>query len=121
MIRPLRLAALVLALAAAAPAAEPILKLVGLEKTLTFTAAEFAALPHTELKALEPHEKKARTYSGVGLRELLRQVGMPSGESFRGPALQLGVLVRSKDGYTVLFSLAEFDASIEIVSVAAKP
>jgi hypothetical protein len=109
MIRALRLVTVVLALAAVAPAAEPILKLTGREKTLTFTAAEFAALPHTELKALEPHEKKERTYSGVGMRELLRMVGMPAGESFRGPALQLGVLVRSKDGYTVLFSLAEFD------------
>ena len=109
MTRPLRLAIGLLVLLSSARAVDPILKVVGLEKTLTFTAAEFAALPHTELKALEPHEKKERTYSGVGLRELLRMVGMPAGESFRGPALQLGVLVRSKDGYNVLFALAEFD------------
>lgn len=110
MAHPLRLAAVLLALAAgAARAAEPILKIAGPEKTLTLTAAEFAALPHTELKLLEPHEKKERGYSGVVVHDLLTRVGVLSGESFRGPALQLGVLVRSKDNYTVLFSLAEFD------------
>ena len=109
MLRSLRFAAVLLALAAATRAAEPILKVAGLDKTLTFTAEEFAALPHTDLKALEPHEKKERLYSGVVVHDLLTKVGVLSGESLRGPALQLGVLVRSKDGYTVLFALAEFD------------
>lgn len=109
MTRSLRLAVVLLALFAAARAAEPILKVVGLEKTLTFTAEEFAALPHTELTVVEPHEKKERLYSGVVVHDLLAKVGVLSGESFRGPALQLGVLIRSKDGYTVLFALAEFD------------
>ena len=109
MARPLRLAVILLVFASVIRAAEPILKVIGLEKTLTFTAGEFAALPHTELKALEPHEKKECVYSGVVVHDLLAKVGVLSRESFRGPALQLGVLVRSKDGYTVLFALAEFD------------
>jgi hypothetical protein len=33
------------------------------------------------------------------------------GEKLRGPALAAAVLVRCKDGYTVLFALAEFDAN----------
>ena len=98
-------------LAAALRAAEPILKVIGPEATLVFTAAEFAALPRTELRTLEPHEKKERLYSGVTIRELLARAGAPLGEKLRGPALALGVLVRSHDGYTVLFSLAEFDAA----------
>ena len=101
--------ALLCALASLVRAAEPILQIAVLEKAFTLTADEFAALPHTELKTLEPHEKKERTYSGVALRDLLMKVGMPVGEAFRGPALQLGVIVRSKDNYAVLFSLAEFD------------
>ncbi len=97
------------ALAVLGRAAAPIVQLSGLEKSLTFTAEEFAALPHTEIKVLEPHDKKERTYSGISLHDLLVKLGAPVGESFRGPALQLGVIVRSKDNYAVLFSLAEFD------------
>ena len=109
MTPPLRLAVLLLVLTPGLRAAEPMLKVVGLEKTVTFTAEEFAALPHTVLMVLEPHEKKERLYSGVVVHDLLAKGGVQSGESFRGPAQHLGVLVRSKDNYTVLFSLAEFD------------
>jgi DMSO/TMAO reductase YedYZ molybdopterin-dependent catalytic subunit len=90
-------------------AAEPILKLVGPEKTLTFTAEEFAALPHTELKLAEQADKDARTYAGVAMRELLARAGAPLGDKLRGPALLTSVIVRCKDNYAVLFSLAEFD------------
>jgi DMSO/TMAO reductase YedYZ molybdopterin-dependent catalytic subunit len=109
MSRLLRLVVWLPLFALVARAAEPVLRIVGLEKTLTLTTEEFAALPHAELKVLEPHEKKERTYSGVAVRELLAKVGAPSGEKVRGRALSLGVLVRSKDGYAVLFALAEFD------------
>lgn len=110
MPRLLRLFALASLLALAARAAEPLLTLRALEqRTVTFTAEEFAALPHVDRPVLEPHEKKPHVCSGVALRELPARVGAPSGESFRGPATQRGVLVRSKDNYTVLFSLAKFD------------
>lgn len=101
-----------LILSSAARAAEaPILRLAGPAQTLTLTAADFAALPHTELRAVEPHEKKERRYSGVAVRELLALIDAPLGEKLRGPALAMGVLVRTKDNYTVLYSLAEFDAA----------
>jgi hypothetical protein len=96
-------------LAGGLSAAEPILKVMAGGKTIAFTAAEFAALPRTELKAVEPHEKKARSYSGVTVRELLLRADAPLGEKLRGPALALGVLVRCQDGYTILYALAEFD------------
>ena len=92
-------------------AADPILQIVGPEKTLALTAAEFAALPRTEVTALEPHGKKERRYAGVTVRELLLRVDAPLGEKMRGSALALGVLVRSRDGYAVLYALAEFDAA----------
>ncbi|MGH7957716.1 MAG: molybdopterin-dependent oxidoreductase [Opitutaceae bacterium] len=90
-------------------AAEPILKIVSPEKTLTFTAAEFATLPQTELKVTDPHDARKRTYAGVSMRELLTRVGAPLGGKLRGPALMTGVIVRCKDSYAVFFSLAEFD------------
>jgi hypothetical protein len=104
--------ALVLFSATSALAADvPILRLAGPAQTLTLTAAEFAALPRTELRAIETHENKERLYSGVTVRELLTRVGAPLGDKMRGPALALGVLVRTKDDYAVLFYLADFDSA----------
>jgi DMSO/TMAO reductase YedYZ molybdopterin-dependent catalytic subunit len=91
-------------------AAEPsILRITGPEKTLTFTAAEFAALPRTELKLPAQSDSPALTYSGVALRELLARAGAPLGDKLRGAAHLTAVIVRSKDNYAVLFALAEFD------------
>ena len=100
---------LTLAFAAASRAAEPILRLVSAGSTVVFTAAEFAALPRTELKLADMHEQTERTYSGVPVRELLARAGAPLGDKLRGPALQTAVIVRCKDNYAVLFALAEFD------------
>lgn len=86
-----------------------ILKIVAAEKTLTFTAAEFAALPRTEAKLADQPGQPERTFSGVTMRELLTRAGAPLGDKLRGPAQQIAVLVRCKDNYTVLFALAEFD------------
>lgn len=108
-LRPLLLVLLLLAPALRVLAAEPILKITGPDQTLTFTAEEFAALPHTELKLAEQADKDARTYAGVPLRELLARAGAPLGDKLRGPALLTSVIVRCKDNYAVLFSLAEFD------------
>ncbi len=90
-------------------AAEPILKVTGPDKTLTFTAEEFAALPHTELKLAAQADKDAQTYAGVTMHELLARAGAPFGDKLRGTALLTSVIVRCKDNYAVLFSLAEFD------------
>jgi DMSO/TMAO reductase YedYZ molybdopterin-dependent catalytic subunit len=107
--RSIRLIVFLLTCAAAASAAEPVLRVAGLEKTMTFTATEFAALPRTELKLPAQADKPEVTFTGVALRELLARVGAPFGEKLRGPALLLGVIVRAKDNYAVLYSLAEFD------------
>jgi DMSO/TMAO reductase YedYZ molybdopterin-dependent catalytic subunit len=100
---------ILLALAVGGRAAEPLLKIVSPEKTIVFTAAEFAALPRLELKLPEPHTNEERTFSGVPIRELLGRAGVPLGDKLRGPALTTGVIVRCKDNYAVLFALAEFD------------
>ena len=78
---------------------------------LAFSPAEFAALPHVEVTLVNPHDQKEHRFSGVSVRDLLARIGAPLGEKLRGPALQAGVMVRSKDGYGVLFALAEFDES----------
>lgn len=110
--RLLRSSLLALAFAASvlsALAAEPFLKVTGPAKTLSFTAAEFAALPRTEAKLAEQMGKQERTYAGVTMRELLTRAGAPLGDGMRGDAHLLAVIVRCKDGYSVLYALAEFD------------
>jgi hypothetical protein len=92
-------------------AADSTLSVISGDTTLTLTADQLKALPHTELTATEPHEKKDHLYSGVPVRDLLARAGAPLGEKLRGKALQLAVLVRSRDGYATLFALAEFDDS----------
>lgn len=108
----LRLSLLLLALAIPAfrgLAASPVLTVVGPDSSLNLTADEFAALPRSEVKLAEMQGKPEKLYGGVAVRELLARAGVPLGDKFRGPALAMGVLVRCKDGYTVLFSLADFD------------
>ncbi len=92
-------------------AAEPNLTIASPGRTLILTASEIAALPRTELKVVDMSDQKERHYAGVAVRELLTRIGAPLGEKMRGSALTLGVMVRCKDGYAVLFSLAEFDAN----------
>ncbi|MEK7951225.1 molybdopterin-dependent oxidoreductase [Luteolibacter soli] len=90
-------------------AAEPVLTVRFGEKTITLTEAEFAALPHTEVTVPEQGDEPERRYSGVAMRELLAKVDAPLGDKMRGGGLMVGVIIRCKDNYAVLFSLAEFD------------
>ena len=92
-----------------APAAEPILTVVTPLKTISFAAGELAAMPRQEITVQDMHDTLPRRYGGVAMREVLQRAGAPLGEEFRGVALTTGVLVRCRDGYTVLFALAEFD------------
>jgi hypothetical protein len=89
--------------------AQQILTVTFHETNLIFTATQFIALPHTEIKVMDPHEKKEHQYSGVPVRDLLSQAGAPLGDKLRGAAMHDVVVVRAKDGYAVAFTLADFD------------
>ncbi|MBS0631254.1 MAG: molybdopterin-binding protein [Verrucomicrobia bacterium] len=101
--------ALFLATAALLTAAEPLLSVHTPEKTVIFTTAEFAALPHQSITAIDPHSHVERHFAGVAVREILTRAGAPLGEKLRGPALRAAVIARASDGYIVVFALAEFD------------
>ena len=98
--------------------AQPILTVSFQETNLVFTAAQFAALPHSEIKVTDPHEKKEHQYSGVSVRDLLSQAGAPLGDKLRGAALHDVVMVRAKDGYAVAFTLADFDDAYSTRTIA---
>ncbi len=100
---------LFLALVASLRVAAAVLTVISSEKTLSFTAAEFTALPHTEVVATDPHVQKKRLFSGVPVSELLTRADAPLGDKLRGDALRLAVVARGKDGYVVFFARADFD------------
>ena len=96
-------------LATGARAETGVLTVTGEVKTpLKLTLAELKALPAVKVSAKD-HDGNTAEYEGVSLHEVLRQAGVPQGESLRGTALELCVLVKAADNYKAVFSLAELD------------
>jgi len=85
-----------------------VLEVRGLITSLALTEADLAALPRHTLKA-SAHGVSGE-FSGVSLADLLHLVSAPSGEALRGKELADYVVVDARDGYRVVFSLAELDA-----------
>lgn len=73
-------------------------------------AALLAGLPVTRVEVTIHGEKLA--CSGPLLRDVVGRLGLPQGEKLGGPMLANGLLLRARDGYAVLFSLAEIDATL---------
>lgn len=90
-------------------AADPALRVILPDKSVAFTSEEISQIPHTEMAAFDPHEKKEHRYSGVPVHDILSRAGVEFGEKLRGASLRLAVILRAKDGYATLFALAEFD------------
>jgi hypothetical protein len=74
---------------------------------LSLTPADLKSMPRTRVE----HKDKDRTriYEGVLVSELLRKAGVALGEQLRGRDLASYVLASARDGYQVVFSLAELD------------
>jgi len=86
------------------------LKVTGdVSSALTLTAGDLAQMPRESVK-LQEAGHDAASYEGVPLREILKKAGVPLGKDLRGKALSTYVLAKAKDGYEVVFSLAELDA-----------
>jgi DMSO/TMAO reductase YedYZ molybdopterin-dependent catalytic subunit len=83
----------------------------------TLQEQDWKQLKHTSLSATNAHEKKTATYSGVPLRDLLKDAGVPLGENLRGKALATCIVIIAADGYQVTFSIAELDESIGNLAV----
>ncbi len=81
------------------------LKLTFGDKSIEFTAAELAALPHTTIKLFNEHAKADQSYSGVPLALLLARLGVP--EKPRGKDFRLYLIAEGSDGYQVVYSIGE--------------
>jgi DMSO/TMAO reductase YedYZ molybdopterin-dependent catalytic subunit len=76
-------------------------------QTLTLQPAELKAMPRTTVTVSE--EGREIKYEGVLVGELLKRAGAPVGRDLSGKAVATYVRASAKDGYQVVFSLAELD------------
>lgn len=103
------LALLLCASADALAQTAPALRVTGeISNHVELSLADVATLPHQNIQVSD--EKGAPAdYSGVPVATILEKAGAPLGKELKGPNMALGVVARAPDGYTVLFSLTEFD------------
>ncbi|HEV2991462.1 MAG TPA: molybdopterin-dependent oxidoreductase [Candidatus Angelobacter sp.] len=91
----------------------PLLQVSGdVSHARTFEQQDWKQLKHISISATNAHDKKTASYSGVPLRDLLKDAGVPSGENLRGKAMSTCIVVSATDGYQVAFSWAELDESV---------
>jgi len=76
-------------------------------KRVAHSLASVAALPRNKVTA--EHDGKSETYEGVLLADLLKQSDVVMGAEARGNLLGRYVLIKARDGYSAVFSLAEID------------
>jgi DMSO/TMAO reductase YedYZ molybdopterin-dependent catalytic subunit len=82
---------------------------------LSLTAKDLAAMPRATLTTSDGG--RSTTFEGVWLHQILRRAGVPQGENLRGKALASYLLATARDGYQVLYSLAELDPAFQDSSV----
>jgi DMSO/TMAO reductase YedYZ molybdopterin-dependent catalytic subunit len=91
-----------------APATDTTLSVAGdVARPLTLTPAELKAMPRTTVTIVD--QGRDVKYTGVLVGDVLARAGASLGREMSGPALSTYVLASAKDGYQVVFSLAELD------------
>ena len=80
---------------------------VGGAKPLMLTVADLSKFPRTSVKTSE--DGIEISYGGVLLSELLRIAGAPVGAALQGKDLATCLVAEARDGYRVVYALAEFD------------
>jgi hypothetical protein len=73
---------------------------------LILKAEDLAKMPR-ETVTIPEQDGTAVAYEGVPLREILKRAGAPVAKDLRGKALASYVLAKARDGYQVVFTLAE--------------
>jgi hypothetical protein len=93
--------------ATAAAPAETLVIAGDVTQALNITPADLKAMPRTMVTVSE--EGRQISYEGVLVGELLKRAGAPVGRDLSGKAVATYVRATAKDGYQVVFSLAELD------------
>lgn len=68
-------------------------------------------MPQAELRG-QIHDGPELVFRGPALDAVLALAGAPQGRDLRGPALRLAVLAEARDGYAVVYSLAELSPDL---------
>jgi DMSO/TMAO reductase YedYZ molybdopterin-dependent catalytic subunit len=93
------------------PSAPAVLTVAGdVSSPLQLKADDLSKMPR-ETVSVQEEDGTTVQYEGVPLREVLVRAGAPLGKDLRGKALATYVLAKARDGYQVVFGLAEVDAS----------
>ena len=102
---------LIAALAALSLAGQAMAQTVALKgpdgQSASLSPADLAALPQVKLTVT--HHGKTETFEGAPLADVVARVGAASGKAVRGPELATVIRVTARDGYQVVFGLAETD------------
>jgi DMSO/TMAO reductase YedYZ molybdopterin-dependent catalytic subunit len=90
-------------------------------KPAKFQLQDIAVMKHVTVQAAD-RDGKQHSYSGVPLYEILQAAGVTMNEQLKGENMAKYLLVKSGDGYEVVFSLPELDSSFSnnIVILADK-
>jgi hypothetical protein len=92
---------------AAAPSDDTLSIAGDVTQPLTLKPADLKTLPRTTVMIND--EGRQVSYEGVLVGELLKRAGAPVGRDLSGKAVATYVRASAKDGYQVVFSLAELD------------
>ncbi|MFZ0312910.1 MAG: molybdopterin-dependent oxidoreductase [Candidatus Korobacteraceae bacterium] len=88
--------------------------LEGLDGTkLTFTLEQLRQMPQESVTLANPSANSKEPYEGVLLRDLLEKVNATFGKKLHAEDLRDYVEVAGRDGYRVVFALAELDPSLQ--------
>ena len=92
-----------------------------LSTPVTLTGEDLAKMPRQTVTVPDQDGTKV-SYEGVALREVLSRAGAPFGKQLRGKALASYVIATARDGYQVVFTLAELDPDFanESILIAEK-
>jgi DMSO/TMAO reductase YedYZ molybdopterin-dependent catalytic subunit len=77
------------------------------KQSLTLTAEDLGKMPRATVRT--SRNGLETVYEGVWLHDVLKQAGVPLGTELRGKALASYLVAEAKDGYQVVFSVAEVD------------
>ena len=92
-------------------AQSPAIKVDGeVTHPLKLIVADFAKMKQVTVAAKD-RDGKTHHYSGVAVSEILQEAGVTMGPQLRGENMSKYLLVKSGDGYEVLFSLPELDTA----------
>src|SRR5271154_89115 len=76
---------------------------------LSLAKSDLAKLPRTSVSVKGEGTDEETKYEGVLLYDILKQAGAPLDKQLMGKALATYLLAEARDGYQVVYSLAELD------------